>query len=135
MGAVAQRPEAGEVIGVEMRIDSLHQLEVELADELDVTVDLLQHRIDDQRLAAAPTGDEPGVEIGAACDKCPPQLFRRYEPSVLDDGRGGDIEGARYVTGAHPRARFRRLSEKALRGARIHHLSRAARQGCAHRGE
>ena len=39
------------------------------------------------------------------------------------------------MTGAHPRARFRRLSEKALRRARIHHLCRAARQGCAHRSE
>src|SRR2546430_7652392 len=69
MGAVAQRPEAGEVIGVEMRIDSLHQLEVELADELDVTVDLLQHRIDDQRLAPAPTGDEIGVGAGDAVEQ------------------------------------------------------------------
>src|SRR5215472_5651953 len=61
MGAIAQRAQAGDVVGMQVGIDRLDQLEVELADELDVTIDLLQHRIDDQRLAAAPAGDEVGV--------------------------------------------------------------------------
>ena len=61
MGAVAQRAEPGDVIGVQMGIDGLDQLEVELADELQIAVDPLQHRIDDQRLAAVPAGDEIGV--------------------------------------------------------------------------
>ena len=44
-----------------MRVDGLDQLEVELVDQLQVAVDLLQHRIDDQRLAAAPAGEQIGV--------------------------------------------------------------------------
>src|SRR5215470_5539787 len=69
MGAVAQRAQAGEMVGMQMRIHRLDQLEVELADELDVTVDLLQHRIDDQRLAPAPAGDEVGVSAGHAVEE------------------------------------------------------------------
>src|SRR5262245_33010028 len=69
MGAIAQRAEAGDVVGMEMSVDSLHQLEVEFADKLDVTVDLFQHRIDDQRLAAAPAGDEVGVSTGDAVEE------------------------------------------------------------------
>ena len=33
MGAVAQRAEAGDVVGVQMGVDGLDQLEVELADQ------------------------------------------------------------------------------------------------------
>src|SRR5947207_11721081 len=61
MRAVAQRAEPGDVIGVKVRVDGLDQLHVQLADELEITVDLLQHRIDDQRLAAAPAGEQVGV--------------------------------------------------------------------------
>ena len=53
MGAVAQRAEAGDVVGVQMGVDRLDQLEVEFADQLQIAIDLLQHRVDDQRLAAA----------------------------------------------------------------------------------
>src|SRR5499426_2809144 len=69
MGAVAQRAQAGEMVGVQMRIDRLDQSEVEFVDELDVTVDLLQHRIDNQRLAPAPAGDEVGVSAGHAVEE------------------------------------------------------------------
>ena len=55
MGAVAKRTQSGDMVGVQMRIDGLDQLEIELAHELQIAVDLLQHRIDDQRLAAMPT--------------------------------------------------------------------------------
>src|SRR5262249_44343671 len=51
----------GDVIGVHVRIDRLHQLEVELLDELKVALDLLQHGIDDQRLAAAAACHQVGV--------------------------------------------------------------------------
>src|SRR5262249_35993595 len=54
---------------------------------------------------------------------------------VLDHRCRGDVQGAWHVTGAQPGARLRRLSQKALRGARIDYLCRAARQGCAHGGE
>jgi hypothetical protein len=69
MGAVAQRAQAGEMVGMQMRIDRLDQFEVEFIDELDVPVDLLQHRIDDQRLAPAPAGDEVGVGAGNAVEE------------------------------------------------------------------
>jgi hypothetical protein len=49
---VAQGAKAGDVVGVQMGIDRLDQLQVELAHELQVAVDLFEHRIDDQRLAA-----------------------------------------------------------------------------------
>ena len=61
MSAVAQRAESGDMVGVQMSVDGLDQLEVELADELLIAVDPLQHRIDDQRRAAVPAGDEIGV--------------------------------------------------------------------------
>ena len=50
--ALAERVEPGDVIGVQVRVDGLHQAQVELAQELDIAVDALEHRIDDQRLAA-----------------------------------------------------------------------------------
>ena len=68
-GAVAERPEAGDVIGVQMGIQRLHQPEVELVEELDVTLHLVEHGIDDQRLAAAPGGDEIGVATGGAVEQ------------------------------------------------------------------
>ena len=69
MGAVAQRAEPGDVVGVQMRVDRLDQLEIELADELQIAVDLLEHRIDDQRLAAAPAGEQIGVGAGDAVEE------------------------------------------------------------------
>src|SRR5215211_6135650 len=81
MGAVAQRAQSGDVVGMQMGIDSLHQLEVELADELDVTVDLLQHRIDDQRLAAAPTRNEIGVGARDAVEELAKD--HRCDPPIL----------------------------------------------------
>ncbi len=69
MGAVAQRAEPGDVIGVQMGIDRLDQLEVKLAHELQVAIDLFQHRIDDQRLAALPAGEEIGVGAGRAVEE------------------------------------------------------------------
>jgi hypothetical protein len=48
---------------MQMGIHRLDQPQLQLIDELDVTVDLLDHRIDDQRLAAATAGKQ--VSIGA----------------------------------------------------------------------
>ena len=70
MGAVAQRAEPGDMVGVQMGVDGLDQLEVELADQLQIAVDPLQHRIDDQRLAAVAAGDE----IGIGARRCVEQL-------------------------------------------------------------
>ena len=64
VGAVAQRAKAGDVVGMQVGVDRLHQLQVELADELEVAIDLLQHGVDDQRLAAAAGGEQVGVGAG-----------------------------------------------------------------------
>jgi hypothetical protein len=69
MGAVAQRAEAGDVIGVQMRIHRLDELHVELAQELEIAVDLLDHRVDDEGLAAAPASEQVGVGAGYAVEK------------------------------------------------------------------
>ena len=62
--AIPQRPKPGDMIGVQVRIDRLHQLQVEFAHQLQVAIDLLQHRIDDQRLTATARGEHVGVGAG-----------------------------------------------------------------------
>ena len=74
--AVAQRAEAGDVVGVQVGIDRLHQLQVQFADELEVAIDLLQDGIDDQRLAATAGGEQVGVGAG-----------RRLEQLTKDQNR------------------------------------------------
>jgi hypothetical protein len=69
MGAVAQRAKAGDVVGMQMRVDRLDQLDVELAQELEVAVDLFQYRVDDQRLAAGPAGEQVGIGARYAVEK------------------------------------------------------------------
>jgi hypothetical protein len=44
-----------------MSVDGLHQPQVELLQKLGVAVDALEHRIDDQRLAAMSAGEQIGV--------------------------------------------------------------------------
>ena len=67
--AVAQRAEPGDVVGVQMGVDRLDQLQVELLHQLEVAVHLLQHGVDDQRLAAAPAGEQVGVGAGHAVEE------------------------------------------------------------------
>ena len=69
MGAVAQRAEPGDVVGVQMGVDGFDELEIEFAHELQIALDLFQHRIDDQRLAAAPAGDDVSVGAGDAVEE------------------------------------------------------------------
>ena len=71
MRAVAQRAQAGDVVGVQMRVDRLDELEVEFLHQLEVAVDLLQHRIDDERLAAAPAGEDIAVSARDAVEQLP----------------------------------------------------------------
>ena len=85
MGAVAQRTQSGDMVGVQMRIDGLDQLEIELAHELQIAVDLLQHRIDDQRLAAMPAGDEISVGAGNAVEELA-EYHRRLRSQNLTPG-------------------------------------------------
>ena len=66
MRAVAQLAEAGDVVGVQMGIDRLDQLQIELAQQLAVAIDLLQYGIEDQRLAARSAGQQVTVGSGYA---------------------------------------------------------------------
>src|SRR5690348_13725891 len=63
VSAVAQRAEPSDVIGMHMGIDGLDQLQIELADELQIAINLFQDGIDDQRLAAVPAGKQ--ISVGA----------------------------------------------------------------------
>ena len=67
--AIAQRAEAGDVVGMQMGIHRFHQLQVEFADQLQVAVHLLQHRVDDQRFPAAAGGQQVGVGAGGGIEQ------------------------------------------------------------------
>ncbi len=58
MGFVAQRSKAGDVICVQMCVDRFDELQIELADELKIAINLFENRIDDQ-----------GFPASAACQK------------------------------------------------------------------
>ena len=62
-GAVAQGAEACDVVGMQMRVDRLDQPEVEFLHQLEIAVDLVEHRIDDQRLASVSARQD--VTVGA----------------------------------------------------------------------
>ena len=89
--AVAQRPKTGDVVGVQMRVDRFHQPKVELLHQLEVAVDLLQHRIDDERLASAPAGENVAVGARDAVEQLPEdheRLQRPRPPRPASAGRG-----------------------------------------------
>src|SRR6202012_3931766 len=69
MGAVAQFAEAGDVIGMQMRVDSLDQLEVELAQQVAIAIGLLQHGVEDQGFAAGAARQQIGVGAGNAVEE------------------------------------------------------------------
>ena len=78
---VAQRAEAGDVIGVEVGIDRLDELQLEFPDELEIAIDFLQHGIDDQSLASSPAREQIGVGSGYGIEQlakdqgCPPDAM------------------------------------------------------------
>jgi len=51
------------MVGVQMRVDGLDQAEIEFAQQLAIAIDFLQHRIEDQRLAAGAAGQQ--IAIGS----------------------------------------------------------------------
>src|SRR6185312_6782724 len=53
--------EPGDVIGMQMCVRGLHQLQIQIANQLQVAVHLFQHRVDDQSLSAAAGSDQIGV--------------------------------------------------------------------------
>jgi len=64
---------------MQMGVDSLHQLEVEFAQQLAIAVDLFQHRIEDQRLAAGAAGQQIAVGAGHAVE----QLTKDHGPHSI----------------------------------------------------
>ena len=60
-GAVAQLAETGDMVGMQMGVDGLDQPEIQFAQQLAVAVDLLKHRIEDQRLATGAAGEQVAV--------------------------------------------------------------------------
>ena len=64
--AVAKRPHAAHVVGVDMGIEDLGEGEIELAEKGQVALDLLQHRVDDEGLAAGAPGKQ--VRVAARAD-------------------------------------------------------------------
>ncbi len=68
-GAISQRAESADVIGVHVGVYGLDQFEVELFEQLKIAIDLLQHGIDDQRLAAFTAGEQIGVSAGDRVEK------------------------------------------------------------------
>ena len=56
MRAIAERADAGNVIVVKVRIQRLDQIDLEFLHQLQITVHLLEHRIDNQRFPAAAAG-------------------------------------------------------------------------------
>ena len=71
MCAVAQRAEAGDVVGVQMGVDRLHQPEIELLHQLQIAVDLLEHGIDDERFAAAAARQHVAIGARDAVEQLP----------------------------------------------------------------
>ena len=70
-GAVAQRAQASDVVGVQMGVDRLDEPEIELLHQLEVAVDLLEHRIDDERFAAAAAGEHVAIGARNAVEQLP----------------------------------------------------------------
>ncbi len=56
-----EHPGAGDVVGVQMRLQRPRQLEAQLLDERDVAPRLLEHRIDQHRLARRGIGEKVSV--------------------------------------------------------------------------
>lgn len=50
MGPITQGAEACDVVGVQVRVHRFDETQIELAQQLKITVDLVDHRIDDQGL-------------------------------------------------------------------------------------
>jgi hypothetical protein len=68
MCPVSQSAEAGNMIGVQMRIDCFDELKIQLLQELDISVNLFEHRIDDECLPTPPAGKEIAVGAGNAIE-------------------------------------------------------------------
>src|SRR5262252_5724658 len=87
MGAVAQIAKPSDVVGMQMRIYRLDQIQIELADDQKITINLFQHRINDQRLAAMPASQEISVRARNAVEELAEyHRFLRYSGRLRGSG-------------------------------------------------
>ena len=141
MGAVAQLAQSGDVVGVQMGIDRLDQPQVELPEQLAVAVDLLQHRIEDQRLAAGAAGQQIAVGPGNTVEQLAKdhgrllsyssRIYLFYGRRIVDFCRYQSAPGARSRNRCGPgwrRGRPWRIPRPCRRRAR--RRRRCRRAGC-----
>jgi len=64
MSMIAQRAQTRNVICVQVSIDRFDQFQVEFLHQMQITIDLLQHGIDDQRFPACPACEQIGIGAG-----------------------------------------------------------------------
>jgi hypothetical protein len=57
------------MVSVQMRVDGFYELEIEFVNEMQIPVDLLQDRIDDQRLSARTAREQIGIGAGRLIEK------------------------------------------------------------------
>src|SRR6478735_7875321 len=69
MRMVTKRTEPGDMVSVQMRVDGFYELEIEFVNEMQIPVDLLQDRIDDQRLSARTAREQIGIGAGRLIEK------------------------------------------------------------------
>ena len=74
------------MVGMQMGVHRLDQPEVEFLHQLQVAVHLFQHRVDDQRLAAAAAGEQVAVGAGYAVEQLP-EDHRLFPRLVIVPGR------------------------------------------------
>jgi hypothetical protein len=66
---IAQRTEPGNMVGMQMRVDGFHELEIKFVNKVQIAVDLFEYRIDDQGLAARTAREQVGIGAGHLVEK------------------------------------------------------------------
>ena len=79
--AVAKGTHGGNMVGMDMGVDNLHQLQVQLLQQPDIAVGFLEHRVDQQRLAAGAACQQVGVGRGNRIEHLP-KNHRNILPSL-----------------------------------------------------
>jgi len=69
MRMIAQRTEPGNMVGMQMRVDGFHELEIKFVNKVQIAVDLFEYRIDDQGLAARTAREQVGIGAGHLVEK------------------------------------------------------------------
>src|SRR5262250_189958 len=92
-----------------MRVRRLDQSEIELTHELQIAVNLLQHRINDQRLAAMPASEEISVGARNAVEELAEDHRRLryidYAPGASEGQTPGNLSGRENRLSLTPRGK------------------------------